>query len=222
MGDADGRAIGLHRADGHASLVVSAAPRHQLDLDALDQLLALADELVAEPPTSLVVRGGGKAFCVGVDPTVFVAERSPFALADDDVVRSVAARFGRLLAVLAGLPCPTVAAVAGAALGGGFELALACDVRVAADTATFALPELRLGVLPGGGATQRLPRLVGSARAKDLILTGRRLSGEAAGALGLVEHVVERRQVLPRAHQVAVELAATGRWRAARVRTGSR
>ena len=96
---------------------------------------------------------------------------------------------------MATLPCPTVAAIVGPALGGGLELALVCDVRVAAATATLAMPEVRLGVLPGGGATQRLPRLLGTARAKDLLLTGRRISGAEAQAWGLVDHVVERPDV---------------------------
>lgn len=163
-----------------------------------------------------MLRGGRKAFCVGVDPAVFVAQRAPFALVPEHVVRSVAARFGHLLDTLASLPCPTVAAVEGLAVGGGFELALTCDLRVATATSTFALPELRLGVLPGGGATQRLPRLVGPAKAKDLILTGRRLSGESAAALGLVDEVVERRQVRRRAAELAVGLAGSGRWHALR------
>jgi enoyl-CoA hydratase len=209
--------VDLRRSDGdHAALTVSDPPHHRLDLAALDRLLALAHELEARPPASLVLQGGRKAFCVGVDPQVFVATHHPFRLEHDQGVLQVVGRFRALLRVLATLPCPTVAAVVGPALGGGFELALACDARVAAPTSTFALPEVRLGVLPGGGATQRLARLLGPAQAKDLVLTGRRISGEGAAALGLVQQVVDRDDVAPTASRVAVGLATSGRWRAAR------
>lgn len=202
--------------EGHGELTVSDAPHHRLDLGALEHLLALAAELHADPPRSLVLRGGPKAFCVGVDPMVFVARRTPFALVEPAEAGAVVSRFGLLLSRLSTLPCPTVAAVVGPALGGGFELALACDVRVAAPTTTFALPEVRLGLLPGGGATQRLTRFVGPAITKDLVLTGRRLRGEDAAALGLVAHLVDRSEVRPRAAEAARAAAADGAWRLVR------
>ncbi|OWY63063.1 hypothetical protein B7486_55105, partial [cyanobacterium TDX16] len=153
---------------------------------------------------------------VGVDPAAFVASSEPFALVDDATVRSVAGRFATLLDSLRRLPCPTVAAIVGPAFGGGFELALACDLRVAATTSSFALPELRLGVLPGGGATQRLPRLVGAPRTKELLLTGRRMSGIEAQARGVVDVLVPRERVLSEAHAAASHLAGSTRWRLAR------
>ena len=91
---------------------------------------------------------------------------------------------------MAAIPRATIAAVAGFALGGGCELALACDFRIAADSARFGQPEILLGIIPGGGGTQRLARLVGPARAKDLILTGRQVGAEEALAIGLVDEVV--------------------------------
>ena len=100
---------------------------------------------------------------------------------------------------LAAVPRATVAAVNGYALGGGLELALACDLRVCAENARFGLPEVLLGVIPGGGGTQRLPRLIGSGRAKELVLTGRQVRADEALAIGLVNRVVAPDEVLPTA-----------------------
>lgn len=132
---------------------------------------------------ALVLRGDGPAFCAGADLAEFADLSDPFAgreaaLAGQDVVSALAA-----------MPIPTVAALHGAALGGGLELALACDLRVAAEDAVLGLPETRLGLIPGYGGTQRLPRLIGEARALDLILTGRRVPAHEAHAMGLVARV---------------------------------
>jgi enoyl-CoA hydratase/carnithine racemase len=230
----EAREVRLQRGpDGHAELTIANPPGNQLDGRALDRLVELADVLRTAPPASLLVRGEGKAFCVGIDPSVFLDRDGDGSatLVGEAAVRDVARRFGLLLGALATLPCPTVAAIVGPALGGGLELALVCDVRVAAATATLAMPEVRLGVLPGGGATQRLPRLLGTARAKDLLLTGRRISGTEALAWGLVDHVVERPEVPDVARDEVRHLAASTAWRTARslrgdepqnLRTGSR
>jgi enoyl-CoA hydratase/carnithine racemase len=103
---------------------------------------------------------------------------------------------------------PVIAAVAGYALGGGCELALACDLIVAEESAVFALPETQLGVIPGGGGTQRLPRLVGLSRAKDLILSGRRFSAADAERWGMVSHLAPDGAAVERALELARELAA--------------
>lgn len=108
------------------------------------------------------------------------------------------------------LPIPTIAAVRGVALGGGFELALACDLRVVAETATLGLTETRLAIIPGAGGTQRLSRLVGLARAKDLILTGRRITGEEAYHLGIAEYLTGDVEVYERAQALAKEMAEGG------------
>ncbi len=102
----------------------------------------------------------------------------------------------------------TLAAISGVALGGGCELALACDFRVASNRARLGQPEILLGIIPGGGGTQRLTRLVGPARAKDLVLTGRQVPAAEALAIGLVDELVEPDQVLARALERAAELAA--------------
>ncbi|WDO06524.1 enoyl-CoA hydratase-related protein [Streptomyces murinus] len=138
-----------------------------------------------------------RAFCVGAD----LKERNSFSDADLMGQRPVAR--GAYTGVLE-LPMPTIAAVHGFALGGGFELALSCDVIVADRTAVVGLPEVSVGVIPGGGGTQLLPRRVGAARAAELVFSARRLEAAEAGEMGLVDHVVEE----GRDREEALELAA--------------
>jgi enoyl-CoA hydratase/carnithine racemase len=109
---------------------------------------------------------------------------------------------------VAAVPRFTIAAITGVALGGGCELALACDWRICAEGARLGQPEILLGIIPGGGGTQRLPRLVGVARAKEIILTGRQVTADEALRIGLVDEVVPAGEVLDRALAKATELAA--------------
>lgn len=111
---------------------------------------------------------------------------------------------------LAELPMPTIAAIEGHCLGGGLELALCCDIRIASETANIGLPEVRLAVIPGSGGTQRLPRVVGATRAKELILTGRRLKAAEAEAIGLVNAVVPAGHAVAAADELAAEIATAG------------
>jgi methylglutaconyl-CoA hydratase len=111
---------------------------------------------------------------------------------------------------VAAIPIPVIAAVEGVAVGGGLELALAADIRIASTNATFGLPETSLAIIPGAGGTQRLPRLIGTARAKELIWTGRRISGEEAYSYGLVQHVVPPGKATSRAIDLALQIAASG------------
>jgi methylglutaconyl-CoA hydratase len=132
---------------------------------------------------AVVITGtGDKAFCAGAD----LKERRGMT---ENEVRAQLDLYRSELASLDRCPKPVVAAINGVALGGGLELALVCDLRVAASHAELGLPETSLGIIPGGGGTQRLPRLVGEARAKELILLGRRLSAERALSWGLVNRV---------------------------------
>lgn len=108
------------------------------------------------------------------------------------------------------LPQPVIAAIEGVALGGGLELALACDLRIASTTAKLGLPETSLAIIPGAGGTQRLPRLIGAARAKELIWTGRRITGQEAFGLGLVDRVVDPGTATEAAMSLAWEIAANG------------
>ena len=159
----------------------------------LDELHDRAVTLAAQQPRGVVVTGGPRVFAAGADITEF-AERGgaePFQLSDPGRVAEIGGAFLRALNAVAALPCPTIAAVNGFALGGGCELALACDFRVASTTATFGQPEILLGIIPGGGGTQRLARLVGPARAKDLVFSGRMVVAEEARTMGLVDDVVD-------------------------------
>ena len=111
---------------------------------------------------------------------------------------------------LAELPMPTIAAIEGHCLGGGLELALCCDIRVASETARLGLPEVKLAVIPGSGGTQRLPRVVGATRAKEMILTGRVLTATEAEAIGLVNRVVPAGEAVAAAEALGAEIAARG------------
>jgi enoyl-CoA hydratase/carnithine racemase len=126
---------------------------------------------------------GGKAFSAGAD----LKERRAMSLEE---TWGFLDTLNALMNVVAAFPRPVIAAINGAAFGGGLELALACDLRIAADSAELGLPEVRLGIIPGAGGTQRLARIVGVAAAKELILTGRRVKGTRAYMLGLVSEVV--------------------------------
>jgi enoyl-CoA hydratase/carnithine racemase len=132
---------------------------------------------------AVVLTGAGnQAFCAGAD----LKERKGLS---EDGVRALLALYRSELAWLESFPSPVVAAVNGVALGGGLEMALLCDLRVAAEHALLGLPETTLGIIPGAGGTQRLPRLVGEARAKELILLGKRITAAHALAIGLVNRV---------------------------------
>jgi enoyl-CoA hydratase/carnithine racemase len=159
-------------------------------------------DLDGESSVSVVVLAGrGRAFSVGAD----MKERPTMSVEDIRRRRQLAPDvFGSM----SKCSKPVIAAVAGYALGGGCELALACDLIVAEDSAVFALPETTLGVIPGGGATQRLPRLIGVSRAKDLILSGRRFSAADAERWGMVNHLAPDGGVVARALELARELAA--------------
>ena len=152
---------------------------------------------------AVVITGAGKAFSAGAD----LKERRGLTL---EQTRGFLDELGGTLNAVAGLRCPVVAALNGVAFGGGLELALACDVRIAAEGVTMGLVETRLGIIPGAGGTQRLARLVGPARAKELIFSGRRF--EAADALrwGIVQHVVPALELETAAAHLAGEIAAAG------------
>jgi enoyl-CoA hydratase/carnithine racemase len=169
----------------------------------LDELHRVATDLAAASPRAVVVTGGPKVFAAGADISEFTAAGDASAVAPPERVEQVGGAFLRALNAVADLPCPTVAAVNGFALGGGCELALACDIRVAASTARFGQPEILLGIIPGGGGTQRLARLVGPARAKDLVFSGRTVGADEALAMGLVDRVVDGDAI-----EAALELAA--------------
>lgn len=166
----------------------------------LDELLAVLDDI--DDARALVLTGGGeKAFVAGADIA---------AMADLDALTAhrFAAYGQSVLDKLEALPIPTIAAVNGFALGGGCELAMACDLTLASRTAVFGQPEVKLGVIPGFGGTQRLVRRVGSQRARELCFTGRNVKAEEAVAIGLVLRVCD--DVVAEALALAEQIAANG------------
>jgi enoyl-CoA hydratase len=163
---------------------------------------ALDDAAADDGIRALVIAGAGRAFSAGAD----IGELESFGSARE--FRAFIDRLDGCFGRLQDFGKPSVAAVHGVAFGGGLELALACDLRVAAHDARLGVPEIKLGLLPGAGATQRLPRLLPVAIAKQLILTGEPLSGERAHQLGLVNEVTDSGDVLGRAEALAETLAA--------------
>ena len=173
-------------------------------IEQLDEALAILEAAAPGDVRAVVVSGRGeRAFSAGSHVGEFEAQRGSEG-------RERLAREEQVGLRLSRLPMPTVAAIEGNALGGGLELALACDLRVASERARLGLPEVRLAVIPGTGGTQRLPRIVGPARAKELILTGRVLSAEEAARIGLVNQVVPAGEALAAADAMAEEIAARG------------
>ncbi len=175
---------------GVATLRIDRPPMNALSAEVQDELVLAAAELTERTDVrAVVVWGGPRVLAAGAD----VKEMATMSYAD------MVLRVDRLqagLGALAAVPKPTVCAITGYALGGGLEVALACDVRVAGDDARLGVPEIQLGIIPGGGGTQRLARLVGPARAKDLCFTGRHVRAEEALRIGLVDEVVAPDDVL--------------------------
>jgi enoyl-CoA hydratase/carnithine racemase len=186
------RVLTLHRPERMNALSVEL-------VEALESALEAA-EADAAVRVLILTAAGERAFCAGAD----LKER---ATMPEEQVRRFVPRLQALAGRLAAMTKPTIAAVQGAALGGGLELALACDLRFAAATATLGLTEVRLGIIPGAGGTQRLGRLVGPAIAKELVLTGRRIGADEAARLGVVNAVVEPAALLSHAMGVAREIA---------------
>jgi enoyl-CoA hydratase/carnithine racemase len=166
-----------------------------------DDLREVMREVGSRPDIKvLVLTGAGdKAFCAGAD----LKERGTFELEDFIGNRR---QMTSMFQAVREVPQPSVAAVFGFTLGGGFELALSCDLIVAADTTQLGLPEARVGLVPGGGGTQLLPRKVGSSKAKELIFTGRRMGAQEALALGLVTRVVGRTELRTAALELARDI----------------
>lgn len=169
---------------------------HAYDRALLDALLDGARALAARCAVIVISSTGERAFCAGADLDA-MKEASPLDALD--------LRSQRVFTAIARLPVVTIAAIQGAAVAGGFELALACDLRVAGPRARFWLPETRLGIIPSAGGTTRLSRLVGPSRAKEVIMGGRELDAAAAHAWGLVHRLADdpRAEALAWAQQVA-------------------
>ena len=178
------------------------AKRNALDFGMLQMLESALTAAASDAGVrTVVVTGGDQVFAAGVDIGEFAARAG---VANQ---YQIALARARCWDALARLPQPTIAAIAGYCLGGGCELALACDLRLAAESSVFGQPEIRLGLIPGAGGTQRLPRLIGATRAKELIFFGETLDAQEAYRLGLVNRVVPAERLLDEARAWAGRLA---------------
>lgn len=193
--------------DGHVVTVMLNRPEaaNSFSRAMLDAFASAVDALAGDGEARAVVvtAAGEKVFSAGAD----LKERAGMS---PDEVRAVVTQIRETIGAVAALPMPTVAAISGAALGGGTELALACDIRLASSAATMGLTETSLAIIPGGGGTQRLARLVGPGRAKELIFTARRIDAAEAFAIGLVQEIVEPDHLRARAAELASAIAANG------------
>ena len=195
--------IALH-LDGRVALLTVDRPtaRNALDTRTVEEFHRALEQVRQAGSTVLIVTGAGdRAFVSGADIKAIRARRR------DDALASINSR---LMSAVEAHDAVSIAAVNGYALGGGCELALACDLRLAAEGAVFGLPEPSLGIIPGAGGTQRLPRIVGLGRAKEMILTGARWDARQALAYGLVSDVVPRETLMDAARALAERVLALG------------
>jgi enoyl-CoA hydratase/carnithine racemase len=190
-----------------ARLTLANPPLNLVTRELLEELGAALRLLAAAAPgdvRAVVVTGTGeRAFSAGSHVGEFEDQRGAAGRERHELESGVARQLARL-------PMPTIAAIEGNALGGGLELALCCDLRIASERAMLGLPEVRLAVTPGAGGTQRLPRVVGAARARELILTGRVIDAREAERIGLVHEVELAGEAVARATAVAREIAQRG------------
>ncbi|MET9257864.1 enoyl-CoA hydratase-related protein [Streptomyces sp. NPDC003717] len=193
--------VHLEVADGVGVLRLDRPPMNALDTATQDRLKELAAEVTRRADVrAVVIHGGEKVFAAGADIKEMQAmDHAAMVLRARDLQDAFTA--------VARIPKPVVAAVTGYALGGGCELALCADFRIAGENAKLGQPEILLGLIPGAGGTQRLSRLIGPSRAKDLIFTGRQVRADEALALGLVDRVVPAAEVYEQAHAWAAALA---------------
>lgn len=174
-----------------------------LNIQLREEIIELARAMDADPDVAVVIftGAGDKAFCAGAD----LKERGQRST--EEMYRERRFFRNRWVNVIAGMAKPTIAAINGYCLGGGLEVALQCDLRIASDNAKFGLPEVTLGFLPGGGATQRLPRAIGLQKAREMILTGKHIDAAEAECIGIVARVVSRTELMPAAMALAQSIA---------------
>jgi enoyl-CoA hydratase/carnithine racemase len=197
-----GEFVSVDRDGAVATIRIDRPPANVLARPVSLELSSAASAVAADATVrAVVVWGGERLFAAGADIKA-MADFGPDEIAVDVSALERACRH------LEAIPKPVIAAVNGFALGGGCEVALACDLRFAAEDAQLGLPEILLGVIPGSGGTQRLPRLIGLARARELVLTGRRVGAGEALAMGLVDRVVPAPDAYPAALEEARRFAA--------------
>jgi len=183
-----GELVRLEIADGIGTIRLDRPPVNALNDQVTQEIAAAARSAAADEVRAVIIYGGEKVFAAGADINDMAEASYP----------EMVERAGRLqeaMALIAGLGKPVVAAITGYALGGGMELALSADFRVVGESARLGQPEILLGVIPGAGGTQRLPRLVGPAKAKEIVFSGRMLKAAEAHAIGLADAVVPDAEV---------------------------
>ncbi len=186
---------------GVGTIRLDRPPMNAFNRQVQEELKATAEEAARRADVrAVIIYGGQKVLAAGAD----VKEMATMSYAD---MAAVARRLSACFGAMSEIPKPTVAAITGYALGGGMEVALGCDRRICADDAKLGQPEILLGIIPGGGGTQRLSRLVGPSRAKDLIFTGRMVEAAEALEIGLVDEVVPAEEVYPAARRWAEQFA---------------
>lgn len=196
-----GRSVAVETEGGIATIRLDRPPMNALNAAVQDELAAAAAQVSADPAVrAAVLYGGGKVFAAGADIGEMAETDYPRMAADST-------RLQASFTAIAKIPKPVVAAVTGYALGGGLELALCADFRVAGASAKLGQPEILLGIIPGSGGTQRLPRLIGPARAKDMVFTGRFVTAQEALAMGLVDRVVPDGEVYGAARELVARYA---------------
>jgi enoyl-CoA hydratase len=195
------RYLSVERKDSVAIVTFDRPPVNAVDLDTIDEFLSVAGDVGGDPDVrAVVITGTDRAFCAGAD----VSMMRDLSVDNQRQVR----RWVEVQSRFESMPKPVIAAIRGYALGGGLELALGCDLRIASSESMIGFPEIDLGLFPGAGGTQRLPRVVGPSRAVRMMILGERLSGDEAAAIGLVDVVVaEGADVLPAALNLARNLA---------------
>ncbi len=186
------------RDDGVAVITLNNPKVNALSRDVLAELRAAAEDMIANPPGAVVITGGERIFAAGADISEFGGAEQ---------AHHITAGFHAALNAVAAIPRFVIAAVSGYALGGGCELALACDYRISGERAVFGQPEVLLGILPGGGGTQRLPRLIGSSKAKEMMVTGRTVKADEALRIGLTDELLTSDALHERALALAADVA---------------
>ena len=195
----------LYESRGHVGILTLNRPQalNAFNSEMVDELLAFFKRLHEAQPRCLIITGaGGKAFMAGAD----IAEMN--ALPFEKAVHYYCDASNAAMEAVEQFPAPVIAAVNGYALGGGNELALSCDIRLASENAVFAQPEVSLGIMPGSGGIQRLMRAVGPGKAKELLYTANRLKADEALAVGLVNAVYPKEELMPAALAMAETIAS--------------
>jgi enoyl-CoA hydratase/carnithine racemase len=200
--------LAVAHEDGVGTITLRRPPTNAINGQVLDEIMTALESWQSDPDVAAVILTGGirNAFCTGGDLQQLFGQ--DMAGLGDQGRMALFERFQRIYSRIEAYPKPTIAAINGVTIGGGLELALVCDLRVASEVAYFSMPELKHGIIPGLGATQRLSRFIGVGRAKEMLFLGRMVRAETALEWGLIDRMVARDRVLPVARELAREIAA--------------